>query len=231
METNVGKLERVGSIVAGAALLYLANRRPRRSRLTDSAGAGLLIRGITGYCPVNAMMGRDSHAPDTREALAGPRGIHVRESTVVPVDAPTAYRFWRDLSNLPRFLSHLLRVEVVDATHSHWVAAAPAGLQVEWDAKIINDVENRVIGWKSLEHADVVSAGSVQFRQVSGGTRITVHLQYEPPGGRLGHWIATAFGQSPSQTIREDLQRMKDYFAPGSEVPGFWSSGAHPVEA
>jgi uncharacterized membrane protein len=242
VQLNVGTVERIGSVAAGAALLYFAHRPGRtgspsgtrrwlRGTVTRSlrqAGTGLVVRGLVGYCPVNALMGRDTHSRESKIALGGVRGIHVLESIVVPVPPAAAYRFWRNLANLPRFMSHLDRVDVIDATHSHWVAAGPAGLQATWDAKIINDIENRLIGWKSLDCADVVSAGSVRFRATAGGTEITVHLQYEPPGGRLGNWIAEAFGESPARAIRDDLQRLKHQLAPARqeiEAPGFWSAG------
>ena len=237
MRVNVGTVERIGSVAAGATLLYLARRQGRNAgpagtrkirrstrrviaRWVERAGTGLVVRGLVGYCPVNELIGRDSHSTETRTALGGPRGIHVLESIVVPVVPPVAYRFWRDLSNLPRFMSHLERVDVVDATHSHWVAKAPAGLQVSWDARIINDVENKLIAWRSLDHADVVSAGSVRFRPASNGTAITVHLQYAPPGGKLVDWIAEAFGQSASRAIREDLQRLEGQL---TEYQNQWS--------
>ena len=35
-----------------------------------------------------------------------------------------------------------------------WVAKGPAGNAVEWDAEIINEVENKVIGWRSLPGAE-----------------------------------------------------------------------------
>lgn len=213
MRLNVGTFERIGSVAVGAALLYFArNRRPRFARLAERTGTGLVVRGITGFCPVNALLGRNSHTRDTKKALGGPRGVHVLESIVIPATPAEAYRFWRDLSNLPRFMSHLSRVDAADATHSRWIARAPAGLQVEWDAKIINDIENKLIGWKSLEHADVVSAGSVRFRPAAGGTEIIVHLQYDPPGGKLGNWLAEAFGRSPSDAIRQDLRRLRLQF-------------------
>jgi uncharacterized membrane protein len=212
----------MGSVAAGVALYFLAAPSRRRTsrgvaawsrrtaaRVAQQAGIGLMVRGLVGYCPVSTLLGRDSNSRETRTALSGPRGIHILESVTVPTTPATAYRFWRDLSNLPRFMSHLERIEVADATHSRWIARGPAGVPVTWNAKIINDVENRLIGWKSLECADVVSAGSVRFRPTAAGTEITVHLQYDPPGGKLGNWIATAFGQSPSTAIREDLQRLK----------------------
>lgn len=211
---NVGNLERIGSVAAGAALLYIASQRSSKPAPGMKAtGAGLLLRGVGGYCPVNALVGRDSRNRDTRAALGGSRGIRVLESVVVGVDPSTVYRFWRNLSNLPRFMNHLERVDVLDSTRSHWVARGPAGTRAEWDAHIINDIPGELIAWKSLERADVVSAGSVRFRAMPGGTEITVHLQYDMPAGQIGEWIAEAFGQAPSQTIREDLWRLKDHFA------------------
>jgi uncharacterized membrane protein len=221
VHVNVGTIERVGSVSVGLALLYFASRRRRSrhrgGRLIEQAGVGLVVRGLVGYCPISALVGRDTRSRDTRVALGGDRGVHILQSVVVPVSPAAAYRFWRDLSNLPSFMSHLRRVDVVDATHSRWIAAAPAGLHVAWDAKIINDIENKLIGWRSLESADVVSAGSVRFRPTASGTEITVHLQYEPPGGRLGDWIAEAFGHSPAQTIRKDLERLPRELAAWSE--------------
>jgi uncharacterized membrane protein len=215
---NVGTLERIGSIAAGVALVYAARRNPRFGPLARKAGTGLIARGIAGYCPMNAAFGRNTAVNDTRDALGGAHGVHVLESIVVPATQAEAYAFWRDFSNLPKVFSHLERVEVSDAMHSHWVAKAPAGLRVAWDAKIINDVENKLIGWKSLENADIVSAGSVRFRPAPGGTRITVHLQYDPPGGRLGDWLAQSFSQSPAQVIREDLAQLNRHF-PGGTSP------------
>ena len=40
-------------------------------------------------------------------------------------------------------------IERPDGT-SHWVAAGPAGLSVEWDAEIINEIENTLIAWRAL---------------------------------------------------------------------------------
>jgi uncharacterized membrane protein len=220
VRTNVGTVERIGSAAAGVALLYLGRRQSRVARLAETAGTGLLVRGVTGYCPVNALLGRDSSVKDPRIALAGPRGIHVLESVVVPGPPEAAYAFWRDLSHLPRFMSHLERVDVVDSTHSHWIAAAPAGLHVEWDAKIINDVEGKLIGWKSLEDADVVSAGSVRFAPLGSGrgTEVRVRMQYDPPAGRIGAAVAWMLGHDPASSVREDLRRFKQLMETG-EVP------------
>jgi uncharacterized membrane protein len=135
----------------------------------------------------------------------------VRESIRLELPLAEVYRFWRRLDNLPRFMSHLERVTELGDGRSHWVAKGPAGMRVEWDAEIINEVENEVIAWRSLRASDMVSAGSVRFAAVRYGrsTQVSVNMQYEPPGRRAGALLAVMFGREPSQAVREDMRRLK----------------------
>ena len=116
-------------------------------------------------------------------------------------------------------MSHLNRVEEVSDRKSHWVASGPARLAVEWDAEIINEIENQVSAWRSLPGSDIVTAGSVNFRAVRGGrsTQISVSLQYALLPERPEHW-SPLFGREPSQTVREDLRHFKQRLEAG-EVP------------
>jgi uncharacterized membrane protein len=117
-------------------------------------------------------------------------------------------------------MTHLDRVTETSDGKSHWVARGPAGLAVEWDAEIINEVENQVIGWRSLPGSDVVTAGSVNFDTARDGrsTQVSVHLQYGPPAGKAGALAAALFGREPSQMIREDLRHFKQLLEAG-EIP------------
>ena len=49
------------------------------------------------------------------------------------------------------------------------MAKAPAGQTIEWDAEIINEIPAELIGWRTLDGADVVSAGSVRFKAAPRG--------------------------------------------------------------
>jgi uncharacterized membrane protein len=218
---NVGEYERWASVVAGAGLLMAAAaRRSPASAFAALAGGVLLYRGTSGHCPAYEALGRNTATDDTRVALGGRGGIRVQQSVTISRPIHELYSFWRQFENLPRFMEHLEAVSDLGAGRSHWVAKAPAGRHVEWDAEIINEVPDQVIGWRSLEGADVVSAGSVNFDDAGAdrGTRVTVHLQYDPPGGKLGSIIAKMFGEEPSQQIHEDLRRLKELLEAG-EVP------------
>jgi uncharacterized membrane protein len=210
----------LGTVTAMAAI---GMRRQRAASLCLAAAAGsFAYRGLVGHWPPLPMPpgARGLERGDTRVALAGNRGSHVYES--VRLEAPVAdvYRFWRHLENLPRFMSNLESVTVTSRGRSHWIAKGPGGVSVEWHAEVINEVENQVIGWRSLLGGDVSTAGSVNFDAVRDGreTQVTVHLQYAPPAGRVGSLVASLFGRAPSQTIREDLRRFKQLIEAG-EIP------------
>jgi uncharacterized membrane protein len=216
---SVADAENWMALGTGALLLIVgASRRSIGGACLAASSVPLLYRGITGRWPIVSNV----HAqPDsTRAALGGERGIHVRESVRLEKPVADVYRFWRRLENLPRFMTHLNRVTETPDGRSHWVACGPADLAVEWDAEIINEVENQVIGWRSLPGSDVVTAGAVNFDTARQGrsTQVSVHLQYAPPAGKAGALIASLFGREPSQTIREDLRHFKQLLEAG-EIP------------
>ena len=123
------------------------------------------------------------------------------------------YDYWRKLENLPQIMSHLESVTVLDDKRSRWVAKAPLGTHVEWEAEIVNDKPGQRIGWHSLPGATVDNAGSVQFESLDGDkTRVHVALSYRPPAGPLGAAVAKLFGEEPGQQIAEDLQNFKATF-------------------
>jgi uncharacterized membrane protein len=220
---NLSGIERWASMAAGAGLTaYGLGRLEKNGWLYAALGGLLLRRGVTAHCDVYEAFGVNTagDASDTRAALRGPRGINVLESVTLNRSIEELYRFWRNLENLPQFMRHLVSVEKVTDTISHWKAKGPAGKIVEWDAEIHNEVPSKVIGWRSLEGADVVSAGSVNFDSAGPGrgTRVTVHLQYSPPGGKVGAAVAKMFGRDAETEIREDLRRFKQLIEAG-EVP------------
>jgi uncharacterized membrane protein len=224
---NVGRAERWLSVAAGGALAaYAARRRDLPGGLAAAAGAALLYRGATGYCAVNERLGRDSaHArhreaiaewdSDTRERLGGTRGILVEDAVTIARPIAEVYRFWRNFENLPRFMDHLESVSVRDSGISHWVAHGPAGTRVEWDARIINEIENEVIAWQSIEGSTIATAGSVRFADAPRGTAVRVKFQYDPPAGKLGAAVARLFGEEPNIQVRHDLRRLKQILETG----------------
>jgi uncharacterized membrane protein len=219
---------RWGALAAAAAVIgYGVSRRSLPGLLMAAGAAPLAYRGATGKWP-GALESLVAWRGDTRTALSGSKGIHVRESIRLECPVDEVYRFWARLENLPTFMDNLVGVTDLGGGRSHWIARGPGGLRIEWDAEIINEIQNKVLAWKSLPGGDVVSAGSVTFEPARGddrGTQLTVTLQYQPPAGSFGAIVASAFGREPSQTIREDLRRLKQLLEAGELAKAAGSPG------
>jgi uncharacterized membrane protein len=159
-------------------------------------------------------------AANPNVSVRGGAGIKVDMSIIINKSPEELYSFWREVENLPRIMNHLESVRSIGDNRSHWVAKAPAGTTVEWDAEFYNEKENELIAWRSLENADVPNAGSVHFTPVAGGreTEVKVSLKYDPPGGIVGSAVARLFGENPEQQISEDLHRFKQVMETG-EIP------------
>jgi uncharacterized membrane protein len=173
-------------------------------------GAIAAVAGVTildGYC---AMQLADSNAGNERS-------IHVSRSITIDRSPEELYWFWRDFENLPRFMRHLVSVKATSEWRSHWVAKAPAGGTVEWDAEITSEQPGQLIAWRSLPGSEVDNAGSVSFEAAPGGrgTYVRVNLEYNPPGGLLGALVAKFFGEAPDQQIQADLYRLKQLIETG----------------
>lgn len=211
---NVGNTERAISVAAGALLAAMGLRqRTLPGILIAGVGGALAYRGVSGHCPAYEAV---------KVNTATTEGIHAEAAFLINRSPEELYAFWRNFSNLPRIMNFLERVDIVDDTHSHWVArVAPtfAG-KLEWDAEITHDEPNSRIGWRSLSGADVDSVGEIRFSRAMGdrGTEVHVSMNYNPPAGYLGHWVATLFGRSPRFQMREDLRNFKRLMETG-EIP------------
>jgi uncharacterized membrane protein len=205
---------------AAGAVVLGARRQPLAALCLGAAATAIGYQALARHWP-SSEDGEDANA-HTRSALAGTRGIHLRESVRLECPVEDVYEYWRRLENLPRFMRHVEEVTETPNGRSHWVARGPAGIRVEWDAEIINEVPNRLIGWRSVPGSDIVAAGSVNFARARNGraTQITVHMQYAPPAGRAGAFLATIFGQAPSAAVREDLRRLKQFLEAGEYATG-----------
>lgn len=220
---NVGQVERWASSIGGGALaLYGLTRGSLGGIALAILGGALVQRGVTGHCNVYGAMGYSSAGEaglrnSENVSVPGGRGIKVEKSVTINRPHEELYGFWRNFENLPRFMNHLESVHVTGGDRSHWVAKAPAGTTVEWDAEVYNEKENEMIAWRSLEGADVASAGSVHFTPAAAGrgTVVRVVLKYDPPGGAVGAAVAKLFGENPEQQIEEDLRRFKQVMESG----------------
>lgn len=217
---NVGEFERGLSVVGGALVALRGLSQGSLGGLALALlGGGLIQRGLSGHCSAYQALGLDtSDEPHGALAsVAAGSGVKVEKAITINRTPAELYRIWRNFENLPRFMRHLETVQTDTGGRSHWVARGPLGFKVEWDAEIVNEKENELIAWRSLDGADVDTAGSVHFTSAPAdwGTEVKVVLKYDPPAGKVGAALARLFGEAPEQQIVEDLRRFKQWMETG----------------
>jgi uncharacterized membrane protein len=225
-KTNVGvwAWARVGGDVVDLAVLGKGlAEEPDNERLW---GAAASVLGVTLLDVKTAIdLSRGGKQP-WRDGIAVQQGITINRP------ASEVYEFFRDLENLPRFMSHLESVRVTNG-RSHWKATGPLGVRFEWDAEVIEDRPNQLISWRSIKGSEVPNQGTVHFRPgPDDTTELLVDLRYDPPAGAIGSTIAKLFGTEPGQEISADLRRLKQVLETGEVLHSDSSihRGMHPAQ-
>ncbi|MEB3371572.1 SRPBCC family protein [Saccharopolyspora mangrovi] len=134
----------------------------------------------------------------------------------VRAPAEKCYQWWRPLTHVPEIFPDVQRVEPrsAEADTTHWVVSGPAGKDVEWDARIVEDEPSRKIAWKSIEQQTeksntVSTAGAVRFDDHGESTGVEVSLRYDAPGGGVADAVATLFAD-PQQKVERALESFKE---------------------
>jgi uncharacterized membrane protein len=207
-EINAADVEHLGALLVGGVLLAKGlHRKGPIGALLGLAGMGMLYRGQQGYRRLYDLIGVALPRCPTG---VGRNNVRVEARIVINRPRSEVYRIWRHLSNLPVFMDHLLSVHEIDDVHSLWAARAPAGMVIKWEAEIINDIEDELIAWQSLEGSGVDSVGSIHFSDVNHrATLLHLVFRYDPPADMLGVIVAKLFRNDPQRQIESDLRRFK----------------------
>ena len=215
---NVGRAERMASLAGGGLLAaYGLSRGNLAGLVVGAIGGALAYRGWTGYCSAYQALGMSSAERENQAAIASGQGIKIEESVTIQKSPEELFRFWRELSNLPRVMRHVVSVTPIGDRRSKWVADGLTG-NIEWEAEILEERANELISWKSTPDSEVATAGSVHFRPAPGdrGTELKVVLSYNPPAGRAGHALAWLAGRDPARQVREYLHNFKRLMETGT---------------
>jgi uncharacterized membrane protein len=189
---------RVAGDAMDLALLGAASRSPE----ADPTRIAIATAGVLGVTALDVYASQRLSESQSDEAPQ----IAVSEAITINAAPSSLYQFWKHLENLPLFMRHLESVSTTGERTSHWVAKAPAGTSVEWDAEIVDEQPDRRIGWRTLPDSPAMGGR---------GTIVRVEMLYRPPAGKVGAQIAKLFGEEPRVQIDEDLRRLKQLMETG----------------
>jgi uncharacterized membrane protein len=203
---NMGNMDPRFSVGGGLLATIAGLRRGGLpGMLMAGLGAALLYRG-----------GKEMMGGGGMESAKSPAWM--RSTVTIERDPMELYSYWRDFSNLARFMRYIEEVRpVMGGDRSHWVADVPMAGRIEWDSEVTSDVPGERIGWRSVEGSEIETEGEVRFRNSMRGTEVEVEMYYKPPGtaGAVAAKLAKGITES---MLREDLKRFKSIMETG-EAP------------
>lgn len=168
------------------------------------AGGALLFRGAKGEWPFSKKI----------------EEIDLNTKQTIKRSREELYAYWRNLENLPNFMSHVKEVEEIDQKRSRWTAEIPGGLgTIEWEAVIDQEQENELLSWKSLPDSEIENSGEVRFEDdpAGKGTIVRTTISYRPPAGKAGDVAAKLLNPAFEKTVKKDLKQFKKHMEEGGE--------------
>jgi len=195
-------------VMGGAGLglaLYGARRRGVLGAGLGLVGAGMALRSLTNIGPVEGM-GLGKEAP----------GFSLQKTATIEAPVERVFELLVNPEKLPRIMDHIHEVKKAGEHRYHWTVLGPAGVPLHWDSEITHIVPNELLAWRSTPDALVQNAGTLHFEPTaSGGTRVQIHMRYNPPGGVLGNALAEMFGADPKHALDDDMARLKSLMERG----------------
>ncbi len=205
----------------GIQELNARRARPIRRWGAMLGGGTLAVYGVTRRSPAGLALAGAGGVLAYLGATAdrAPREFAADTSILLNCSAGDAYRFWHNLENLPRFMSHIASVHLTGERRARWVAHAPFGRQIEWETEIIDEREPDFFAWRSLPGAEIFVDAALEFRRAPAnrGTLLSVQLRYRPPSA-LAESFMKFLGRDPGFMMRQDLRRFKALIETG-EIP------------
>jgi uncharacterized membrane protein len=153
--------------------------------------------------------------PKHQENRGGLTTQHVDVETELLVDIPRqeVYEAWRNFENLPIFMEHLNKVEVIDDKRSTWEISLPGNMgSLSWVSELEKDNAGKQIKWKSEKGSFLETFGEVKFQDFGEEkTKLKVNIAYKTPVGVMSESLNKLWSPLFEEMVLEDIQNFKKY--------------------
>ncbi|MDZ5446665.1 SRPBCC family protein [Micromonospora sp. 4G57] len=125
------------------------------------------------------------------------------------------FAFYRDFTNLPRFLGDVMAVEQVGPAVSRWTIQGPLGVRFRSTMRVTEERRNEVIGYETRSLPGLRTYWEVHFTSGPAVGETEVREVMRTPLGRLGHLVLALMGKPPAGEVPANLRRLKEVLETG----------------
>ncbi|NRD63241.1 SRPBCC family protein [Corallococcus exiguus] len=197
-------------VVAGTMMSVGMKRRSLGGTVVALAGGAVLYGGLQSQRRALASVARKARRALTGKEARHGQLIEVEHTLTVGRPVEELYRLWREPSTLSRLMEHFAEVTPTAGDGRHFRIHGPLGREVSWDSRLVEERAPEFHSWESTEDSPVKTRGWVRFRPApNGGTEVTLHQAFSPPGGALGEALAKRMRGVPAMQVRKVLRSFK----------------------
>ncbi len=150
-------------------------------------------------------------------------------SVIVQAKPDTAWAYVSNYQNFPKFMSNVVEIKMLESQQSEWHMAGPLGIPVSWKATTTEMNAPNRLAWKSTE-GSLENDGFISVKPEGMGSKVTVHVNYNPPLGAIGEFFASLF-KDPQAMLEHDLTQLDALISSGGHLAAVPSSDASKLEA
>ena len=147
--------------------------------------------------------------------------IEARVTIHRPIDA--VFSFYRDFTNLPRFLGDVMAIEPVGPATYRWTIQGPIGIRADWRIRVTEVRTNELIRYETITLPALRTCWEIHFAPASdaGDTEVTEVMK--TPLGRLGRAALALIGKFPAEEVAANLRRLKEVMETGKVTDASYS--------
>jgi hypothetical protein len=134
-------------------------------------------------------------------------------SVIVQANPSTTWAYVSNYQNFDKFMSNVNQVKMLDSQQSEWHMSGPLEIPVSWKAMTTESTAPSRLAWKSTE-GSLENDGFIAVSPEGTGSRVTVHVNYNPPLGAVGEFVATLF-KDPQAMLEHDLTQLDALISKG----------------
>ena len=133
--------------------------------------------------------------------------MYVAEASIkIKADQQRVWDYISNYQNFDKFMSHVKEVKMLSGDTSEWHLAGPLGIPVSWQAITSVKEPPRHLAWHSVK-GSIDTKGFIKVDREGDQTKVTVHVEYTPPGGAAGEAFAGLF-KDPQKMLESDLEKL-----------------------
>lgn len=158
-------------------------------------------------------------------------GEPIEASVVIGRSREEVFAFYRDFSNLPRFLGDVMKVDRIGRGASRWTIQGPLGVRIGWTVRVTEERANELIRYETVSLPLLKTRWDIFFTTAPGESGTVVREVMTAPLGGVGRAALGLIGKYPDKEVAANLNRLKQLLETGKVTDTSYAvPGKFPLE-